>query len=164
MWRARHLELRRQQLCCPKSVGSQTTNGNSSRSQHGEPMYGFPDPDRRDWPNHSHQRSGLERTAHPESCQLASQQEILRWRKDYPYSVLKQHIGSLQAKSPERPNKHRTNFQKQQQSVISKTQWKKQQDWNPLPRIHRNPETPPEDFDIVTVTIFQKCNRKLKTG
>jgi hypothetical protein len=37
-------------------------------------------------------------TAHPESCQLASPKENTLRKKAHQYSVLKQHISSLQAK------------------------------------------------------------------
>ena len=50
----------------PNSVGSQTTNGNSSRSQHGD-TYGVRG--RRDGPNHAHPLNSALR--HPASCQLA---------------------------------------------------------------------------------------------
>ena len=60
MWRARHLEFLGQLLRCPKLVRSQTTNGNSSRSQHGELML-LPRPERLTKPHTSAlQRTGIQ--------------------------------------------------------------------------------------------------------
>ena len=57
------------------------------------------------------QTTHINSTAHLESCEIASPATPLRRRKAYLYSALKQFISSAQAKSPERPNQHRTIFQ-----------------------------------------------------
>ncbi len=68
------------------------------------------------------QTTRIDSTEHPESCQLACLARNLRRRKAHHdlYSTLKQHMSQLQAKRPKEPNQHRTIFQTQQRSVMSK--------------------------------------------
>ncbi len=66
------------------------------------------------------QTTRIDSTEHPESCQLACLARNLRRRKAHLYSALKQHMSQLQAKRPKETNQHRTIFQTQQRSVMSK--------------------------------------------
>ena len=88
---------------CPESVGSQTTNRNSSRSQHGEYLR-RPGPERQIKPRTStRQRIQSRVSLHPP-------QEDPRRRKAHLYSASGQHIHPLQAESPDIPNRHRNHL------------------------------------------------------
>ncbi len=109
MWRAGHFGTSGATSALPSDhkwkLQSLPARGTGTPPRTGEP----------DQPMH------INATAHPESCQLASPQVIPQRRKDHPYSVLKQHICSLQAKSPERPSQHRTIFQNMQYFTVNST-------------------------------------------
>jgi hypothetical protein len=100
-------------IVAPKSVGSRTTNRQMKAIFLGE-FDGFPG--RRVRPNHADR---LDRASRVLSARTPSKKP--QAKKSPPVlSVEKQHMSLLQAKRPKRPNQHRTIFQKQQRSVISK--------------------------------------------
>ncbi len=96
-------------IVAPKSVGSRITDGQMKTASKGE-FDGFPG--RRDQPRGS-TRQSIQSHASSHPPQETSGEAHL-------YSVLKQHMSLFQAKRPKRPNQHRTIFQMQKQSVISK--------------------------------------------